>query len=206
MFELSALLIVVCLGLIVFIFYKDSKNKLKKEINSTVLLEQIKQVCKLITVEGDFTEILNHTDTTSHFFDVLKSQKKALVIVNAKALVGFDVNLLNVKIDPKKRSIHIKEMPDPEIVSLETDIKFYDIKNGTFNRFKPEDLSELSVKSKELIRSKIKQTNLSSFASRQAQEMMSLLIKFTEHSNWVISIGEPNPEVKQIQITKTRDL
>lgn len=44
-------------------FYWFFKRKNKKEVKqqSVILLEKIKQVCKLVTAEGHFSDILQHT-------------------------------------------------------------------------------------------------------------------------------------------------
>ena len=75
-----------------FMFFKGRQTKQNIQIQSLVLLERIKSVCKCISIEGNFTEIYNYQDVQQKFLNLVSSQKKALVIVNATAHVGFDQN------------------------------------------------------------------------------------------------------------------
>lgn len=49
-------------------------------------------MCKFITVEGDFAEIYHYEDVKERFLKLVSSTKKALVIIDAKAHVGFDLS------------------------------------------------------------------------------------------------------------------
>ena len=90
----TLLLLGVVLGLAAGVgatsFFNNRKNERQIRTQSTILLEKIKQVCKLITVEGEFSEIFAHRDEKSMFFKLWQSEKKALVIIKAKVLIGFD--------------------------------------------------------------------------------------------------------------------
>ena len=45
----------------------------------------------LITVEGEFSETFTHRDGRKMFFNLLQMEKKALIIIKAKVLIGFDL-------------------------------------------------------------------------------------------------------------------
>jgi hypothetical protein len=68
-------LLEVLLGLILgsiamywlFSFFRRKQSKETTEVQSTVLLERIKNVCKLISVEGDFAEIYKYENTRERF-------------------------------------------------------------------------------------------------------------------------------------------
>ena len=72
------------------LFYKNRYSR-DTQVQSVILLEKIKHVCKLITVEGEFSEVFSHRDGKSLFFKLLQLEKKALLIIKAKVLVGFDL-------------------------------------------------------------------------------------------------------------------
>ncbi len=61
-----------------FIFTKLSaaKNKSSIHTQSVVLMEKIKSVCKLVTVEGDFAEIYHYENVKEKFFNLLVGKKK----------------------------------------------------------------------------------------------------------------------------------
>ncbi|GAL62565.1 hypothetical protein [Algibacter lectus] len=69
-------------------YTKSIKKKSLVNAQSVLLLDKIKKVCKFITVEGDFAEIYHYEDVKERFLKLVSSRKKALVIINAKAMWG----------------------------------------------------------------------------------------------------------------------
>src|SRR3990167_2620974 len=74
-----------------FSFFRVKKSKELTEHQSVILLEKIRSVCKLITVEGDFAEVYRYENTKDRFLSLVSSRKKALIIINAKAHIGYDL-------------------------------------------------------------------------------------------------------------------
>ncbi len=91
-----------------FMFFKGRQTKQNIQIQSLVLLERIKSVCKCISIEGNFTEIYNYQDVQQKFLNLVSSQKKALVIVNATAHVGFDLTKIKIESDSSQKKNNIK--------------------------------------------------------------------------------------------------
>ena len=151
---------------------------------STVILDKIKSVCKLVSVEGDFAEIYSYENIKDGFMKILSSKKKALVVINAKAQVGYDLKKLLLKADLDKKRIVLSEFPEPEVLSIEPDIQFYDIKNGLFNSFSSEDLTDLNAKAKEHIREKIPESGLLDTAKKEALEAVLIIEKIVETIGW----------------------
>ncbi|MEX0360614.1 MAG: DUF4230 domain-containing protein, partial [Allomuricauda sp.] len=128
-------LIEVILGLILgailmywfFSLFRKKKNKDLTKQQSTVLLDKIRSVCKLVSVEGDFAEIYNYENTKEGFFSLLSSKKKALVIVKAKAQIGYDLTKLDLRADDERKKIIMNNFPEPEVLSIEPEMQFYDI-------------------------------------------------------------------------------
>ena len=81
-----------------FIFNAFSKRNSRKrtDIQSVVLLEKMKRVCKLVTVEGDFAEIYHYKSLKDKWVDYFIGRKKAIILINAKAHVGFDLNKIEL--------------------------------------------------------------------------------------------------------------
>ena len=82
--------ILVILGLVTI--YKLWEFKQTTNVQSILLLDKIKRVCKFITVEEDFAEIYHYEDVKEKFLKLISSRKKALVVINAKVHVGFDLS------------------------------------------------------------------------------------------------------------------
>ena len=80
--------------------YNHFNGKKRHSAQSVILLDKIKRVCKFITVEGDFAEIYHYEDVKERFLKLVSSKKKALVVINAKAYVGFDFNKIELDANP----------------------------------------------------------------------------------------------------------
>ncbi|MEY8019343.1 DUF4230 domain-containing protein [Muriicola sp. SD30] len=164
--------------------FRRKRNRETTEHQSTVLLERIKSVCKLISVEGDFAEIYKYENTKEHFLSLVSSKKKALIVINAKAHIGYDLKQILLKADTPNKKIVLENFPEPQIMSIEPKLEFYDIKNGLFNSFRPNDLTVLNQEAVQHIREKIPQSGLMDTARREALEAILLISKLVETIGW----------------------
>ncbi|MEX0291516.1 MAG: DUF4230 domain-containing protein [Flavobacteriaceae bacterium] len=165
-------------------FFSGKRSRELTKHQSTVLLEKIKSVCKLITVEGDFAEIYKYENTRERFLSLVSSKKKALIVIHAKAQIGYDLKKIKMQADIDQKKIVLTNFPKPEILSIEPDLEFYDIKNGLFNTFKPDDLTTLNQEAKEHIKEKIPESGLMETAGREALEAVLLIEKIVETIGW----------------------
>lgn len=180
---LGLLLGVILMYWLYGIFTKKKRKELT-EHQSTVILDRIKTVCKLVSVEGDFAEIYRYENIKDGFMNILSSKKKALVVINAKAHIGYDLKKLRMTADNERKRIVLTEFPEPEILSIEPDIQFYDVKNGLFNSFSPDDLTQLNQNAKEHIREKIPESGLIDTAKKEALQAVLLIENIVETIGW----------------------
>lgn len=174
-------------GISMYWLFSLFRKKQSKEITthqSTVLLEKIRSVCKLISVEGDFAEVYKYENTRERFMSLLSSKKKALIVIKAKAQIGYDLNKILMHADTGKRKIILTNFPEPEVLSIEPDLEFYDIKNGLFNTFTPDDLTTLNTEAKKHIREKIPESGLMETAKKEALQSVLLIEKIVETIGW----------------------
>ncbi|WP_047246446.1 DUF4230 domain-containing protein [Maribacter thermophilus] len=184
---LDVLLGLILGGIIVYWLFSFFRKKQNKEITthqSTVLLEKIKSVCKLISVEGDFAEIYKYENTKERFLSLVISKKKALVVIKAKAQIGYDLNKILMHADDGKKKIVLTNFPEPEVLSIEPELEFYDVKNGFFNSFTPDDLTSLNQEAKKHIREKIPESGLMDTARKEALQTVLLIEKIVETIGW----------------------
>ncbi|MFD1062984.1 DUF4230 domain-containing protein [Winogradskyella litorisediminis] len=187
--------ILVTLGLVTI--YKQWKTKQKKNEQSIILLDKIKRVCKFITVEGDFAEIYHYEDVKEKFLKLISSRKKALVVINAKAHVGFDLNKLKIDANPSKKQVVLTHFPQPEVLSIETNINYYDKKDGMFNRFEASDLTELHSKAKIHIQDKIPESGLFNVARGEALEAIQLIETIVQTIGWKLDYSALKIETEE---------
>ncbi len=168
----------------VYTFFKKKQSKEVTLHQSTVLLEKIRSVSKLVSVEGEFAEIYKYENTKERFLSLVSSKKKALVVINAKAQIGYDLQKVQIESDVENKRIILTNFPQPEVLSIEPELEFYDIKNGMFNSFSPDDLTTLNNEAKQHIKDKIPESGLMDTARKEALQAVLLIESIVATIGW----------------------
>ena len=161
--------------------FKEWKSK--KDIDHHIVLNRIEKVFKLVLAEGFFSEIVDFKHEGKKLFGLLSSTKKSIFIVDATVMIGFDFKKAKIEIDQVNNKIRFTHIPPPEILSMETDFKFYDINNGMFNKFKTDDYTELLKAGKDHIKEKVMDSELIEAATAQLQ---ILIEQISDNSGYTI--------------------
>ncbi|GGD21447.1 DUF4230 domain-containing protein [Hyunsoonleella pacifica] len=192
--------ILVTLGAVTLI--KSFKKKQLVNAQSTILLNKIKKVCKFITVEGDFAEIYHYEDVKQKFLKLISSKKKALVVINAKAHVGYDLSKIQLISDTDKKRIILEKFPQPEVLSIETNLNYYDKSDGYFNKFEASDLTDLHNEAKVHIKAKIPESGLIQIAQQEALDTILLIETIVETIGWKLDYSAlqiENNHIKKLE-------
>jgi hypothetical protein len=166
--------------------YIVSAKEITAQEQSKVLLDKIREVTKLVTVEGNLSEIYNYKDYWG--YDFFPFQKKVIILIDAKVSVGYDLQKMNLRSDALTKTLTISTLPAPEILSLEHDLKYYDISEGTFNSFSAKDYTELQGKAKDFIRQKAEESELKRRASTQGNKLVDMIRFMVEGAGWKLVI------------------
>jgi hypothetical protein len=132
---------------------------------------------------------------------LISSKKKALVVINAKAQIGYDLKKILMHSDNSNKKIVLTNFPEPEILSIQPELEFYDIQNGFFNSFKPDDLTVLNQEAKKHNREKIPQSGLMETAKKEALQTVLLIEKIVETIGWELDYSAlqiPESEKKKL--------
>lgn len=189
------------LSLLVFFITKAyyAPAEPSEHISSTVLLERVRPVLKLVTVEGDFSELFTYRSDDAAF-DFLKRfspfQKKAILRVKGRASVGYDLEGLDLRIDEESRTVTLMGMGKPMLLSLEHDVDYFDMEAGSFASFTAQDHTKINAQAKEMIRGKVPSSGLYEAAEVQRDEMLMVLRSVIENSGWHFEIGEGVRDVR----------
>ena len=192
--------VLVSLGVVTY--FKSVKKKQLVNSQSVLLLEKIKTVCKFITVEGDFAEIYHYEDVKERFLKLITSKKKALVVINAKAHVGYDLSKIQLTSDKENKKIFLNHFPQPEVLSIETNLNYYDKTDGYFNKFDATDLTELHQEAKQHIQEKIPESGLIQIAQKEALETISLIETIVHTIGWKLDYSALEIEEKSKKLEK----
>ncbi len=173
---------------LVFFIHKAAKagsGVMVKESSHTIV-QSMKKVFKIVCAEGQFNELYDYEETRN-FLSFIPSTKKALVIVKAKVLVGFDFEKCVWEADEASKSIRLISFPQAELLSVETDYQYYNMENGLFNKFDKDDLTIMQVQGKKQIENAALKSDLPQMA---ASQMRTVLTEILQSKNWALENGD----------------
>jgi preprotein translocase subunit YajC len=178
----SLLLFGLLMGVLLTKLYYTRQNE--RVVESSVMLEQIKNVTKVITVEGAFSEIMtqNSYDGNFGFF----WDKKAIVQVRAKVSAGFDLNKMQITLDEATHTVRLRNRPKAEILSLDPQLSYYDIQEGIFESFTAQDHTRIQADARRKIEEATLRSNLLLSAENQGNTLLNALKTMIEQSGWKV--------------------
>lgn len=160
------------------------------------MLHKIKEVFKIVNLEGEFSEIYHEKNYA--YFDISPLRKSAIVHARAKVLVGINLDSTKIKLDESTRTIKITISSTPKIISNELTLDYFDLQQGSFNQFTPEEINLMQDKIRDLILRKAESSELMTKATQRTYELMTTLQQYCELLNWkLVFINEQSGEVIQ---------
>ena len=192
-FSIIALVAVFALGIIITRWFYRAEQQEIRETQSTILLDKVKDVMKLVTVEANFNELYNETRTrpvtlylplpSTFTFD-----KKAILEVRGKVLVGYDLEKVRITADSTDRVLRLSNLPQPEILSIDHEVAFRNLEESWFNSFSAEDYTSLSANAKEVLRKKVIESQLLDRARDQGNRMIDVIRFMAESAGWRVEL------------------
>jgi hypothetical protein len=162
--------------------------------SSHTVVESIRKVFKIVCAEGHFNELYNFEETKK-LFGFIPSTKRALVIIQAKVLVGYDFEKCVWETDEAARKIKLVSFPQPQIISIEADYKYYNFDENIFNMLGREDLTRIQANGKKQVEIAAIKSHLPKIA---ADQMRTLLTEVVQSKDWQVEdtykIGEVYPD------------
>lgn len=143
--------------------------------SSHTIAESMRKVFKVVSAEGHFNEIYNYQETKK-LLNFIPSTKKALVIIQAKVLVGYDFEKFKWEIDEVNKKVKLLHFPAPQILSTETDYKYYNIEEQFFNLFSKDDLAKIQQNGKQQVIEAAQKSHLPEVAAEQMRTLLTELL------------------------------
>lgn len=173
------IIILLFAGIVIGVFCMNLKQRIKdrfakkKELaheSSTAIMSEIEYVFKIVLIDFHYSKIHEFKDKKKKFF---QRRKKALLIVNARVSIGFDFNKSkdDLIID-ENNHVKFKKIPEPEIISITPEYKYYDVEHGWFNKFSIEDCNEMAQEAYK----DIEENSLTPALADSAKKQLSLLL------------------------------
>ena len=194
--KILAIIAILAIAILVFMAtkYYYTWGEVKAREQSEVMIEKVKTVAKLVTVEGYFSEVYKYEDYWNYDYSMFR--KKALIRVKAKVSIGYDLSKMGIEALPEQKKIILSNLPDPQIISIDHDLDYYDITEGTFNTFTEADYTMMNRNAKEEIRKTVMNSDLFLTAEKQGNQMLDLIRFMVEGADWTLEYKTreiPNP-------------
>ena len=178
--------------LIVFGFrYYENRQHEKEQLaqNSELIQEQIKNVGKLVVTEGNFSQVWSYKDSKKFYLDVFSARKKALIVVNAKVTVSYDLSELETEIDKENKRVIIKSIPKEEL-NIYPDIQYYDVTQDYLNQFEASDYNTIKKKVAASIKKKVEASSIKSNAQNRLISELSKIYILTNSMGWTLEYND----------------
>lgn len=163
------------------------KNERKAETNEDIqiVIQSINNISKLVVTEGVFSEVYSYKNEKKYFYDTFEFNKSAIVTVNARVQVLFDLEKMEIEIDSTNKRIKIRSIPIEEVVII-PDIKYFDIQQSTFNSFSKEELNSINKKSIEKIKQTAEVSELKKNAKKRLIIELSKIYQLSAILGWEV--------------------
>ncbi|WP_413511347.1 DUF4230 domain-containing protein [Myroides odoratus] len=181
-FSFFLVLFFMFMGVVIY-QYTLGKSTSNIEYNSNLIQEQLKNVSKLIVTEANYTQVMTYEDQQKYLLNLVSFTKKAVVIVNAKATVEYDLSQLKYQIDEPNKRVQILYIPEPEI-HIYPDYKLYDVETSKFNPFTGADYNKINARIKDDLHQKIENSTLKANAENRLISELGKLLVVTNMLGW----------------------
>lgn len=151
--------------------------------NSMLIEQQLKNVSKLVVTEATYSQVMTYKDQQKYLLNLISFDKKAVVIVNAKATVSYDMSQLKYQIDEKNKVIQLVHIPEPEL-QVYPDYQIYDVEQSTFNPFVGDDYNKINKKVRKDLEEKIEKSTLKANAENRLISELSKILIVTNTLGW----------------------
>ena len=178
-------ILLLVLGYFTYHYFETKNEKRDQLIEATQLIEkEIKNVGKLVVTEGSFAQVFTYKDS-KQIFNLVEANKKALVVINAKVTIAYDLRALETEVDPENKIITIKKIPDPEI-NINPDIEYYDVSQDYLNQFEASDYNKIKKRVMVSVKKKVEASELPSNAQNRLLAELANIYVVTNTLGWTL--------------------
>lgn len=175
--------------------YFDNRSSEREELKeSTALIQkQIKNVGKLVVTEGQFSQVFSYSNSRRFYLDVFSARKKALILVNAKVEVAYDLSKMDVEVDEANKKVIIKYIPEQE-VNIYPEISYYDVTQDYLNQFKADDHNKIRTRIDDSLREKVNDSEIVTNAQNRLISELQKIYILTSSMGWTLEYNQQTLE------------
>jgi len=179
----AALALMVVFGFRYCEHRKDDRERV--EANTALIQKQLRNVGKLVVTEGSYAQVFTYSDSKDLLLGLVKADKKALVVIDAKATVAYDLSKLVVTTNPEKKKVIILFIPEPEL-TINPNLEYYDIQADYLNEFTANDYNIVKKRVENELRRKIEKSELMTNAQNRLISELQKIYVLTNSMGWTL--------------------
>ena len=191
------LLLLAVFGAGIWLTYRLMSDREPAEttsVDSNVLLEQVRTVCKLVTIESHLHQ--RYDETNIREFTVylplpstFKFSKKASLLVTGKVLVGYNMEQIRITADSNRQVIRLSNLPNPEILAIDHTVGYEALDESWFNTFGPEDFTALNENARKVLEKKVLESDLMERAASEGNQMIDVIEFIAASAGWSVEVA-----------------
>ncbi|QQX75311.1 MULTISPECIES: DUF4230 domain-containing protein [Aequorivita] len=180
---------------------KDNREQL--EANTALIQKELKNVGKLIVTEGSYAQVFSYSDSKDLMYGLFDARKRALIVVNAKATIAYDLSEVKTDIDETTKTVTITNIPEPEL-SINPNIQYYDVTQDYLNQFTATDYNKIKSRVEKSLRKKIEASELRTNAENRLISELQKIYILTNSMGWTLkynsTIVENEAELQKLKL------
>ncbi|WP_372744058.1 DUF4230 domain-containing protein [Lutibacter sp.] len=175
--------IIFLIGALVAYFYlkKDLSDSEKEQ--TQIILNEIKNVRKLVVVESTFSQMYNYEKSKYFLIEQFSFDKKVILAVQANIQISYDLSKMKIETDTINKKVIINYIPKEEVF-ISPKISYFDFEQSTFNTFTKEELNKVHARSIQKIKEASDIASLKEKARIQLVEELKKIYKMTTLLDW----------------------
>lgn len=179
--------IVITLVFVLTLQYCQNKKADNAQLtaSSELIQKELKNVGKLIVTEGQYSQVFNYSASRDLLYGLFDARKKALVVVNAKATIAYDLRKVETEIDEESKTVTITKIPEPEL-NVYPDIEYYDVQQDYLNKFQASDYNTIKRRVTQELQKKIEESELRTNAENRLISELQKIYILTNSLGWTL--------------------
>jgi len=151
--------------------------------------DQVNRISQFATAEGLYSRVYRYKDegTTSW---LPFTDKEILVRADARVLVGFKVDSVDISIDYDHQELLVRGWPPPQELAFEYDTEYFDVREGLFTEIDAKILNKVKAAMRERIAREVDYPALYAESYDQADELLELIRIELSRTGWSLRVED----------------
>jgi hypothetical protein len=183
-------IVIALLTVVSFQYFSTNKAEETQLVaNSALIQKELKSVGKLVVTEGHFSQVYNYKSSKAIFGNLIDTEKKALVVVNADVTIAYDLSKIEYNVDEVTKTLTITSIPTEEL-KVNPDFEYYDVQADYLNPFKAEDYNTIKRNVRKELAEKINASDIRINAKNRLISELSKFYILTNSLGWTLKYNE----------------